>query len=132
MNYLLDTHTFLWMLFDDEKFSKPAKTTLTDLDHAIYVSTITYWEIALKYALGKLELQSITPDQLPALARKLLLQTLPLSVEDASTFYQLPRLSHKDPFDRLIIWQAIRGNLTLISKDEWIEDYQRFGLHLLW
>ncbi len=132
MNYLLDTHTFLWVIFDDEKLSTTAKDAIRTLENEIYISTITYWEIALKYATDKLELEGITPDELPQYARSIDIQTLTISEEEASTFYKLPKMHHKDPFDRLIIWQAIRRNLTLISKDRNMLDYQGFGLQLLW
>jgi PIN domain nuclease of toxin-antitoxin system len=132
MNYLLDTHTFLWVIFDDEKLSQNAKDAIRKLENDIYVSTITYWEIALKYSIGKLELEGTTPDELPQHARRIDIATLTVSEEEASTFYKLPKMHHKDPFDRLIIWQAIRRNLTLISKDRNMLDYQSFGLQLLW
>jgi PIN domain nuclease of toxin-antitoxin system len=132
MNYLLDTHTFLWLLFDAAKLSTTAQAILTNVEHTLSVSTVTYWEISLKHALGKLELQGITPDQLPACAHKLLLQALPITEEDAATFYQLPRVAHKDPFDRLLIWQAIRHELTLISKDQQLLQYAGMGLHFVW
>jgi len=132
MNYLLDTHTFLWVIFDDEKLSQNGKDAIRKLENNIYVSTITYWEIALKYSLGKLELEGITPDELPHHARSIDIETLTISEEEASTFYKLPKMYHKDPFDRLIIWQTIRRNLTLISKDQNMLDYQRFGLQILW
>ena len=132
MNYLLDTHTFLWGIFDDEKLSVNAKEAMRTLENDIYVSTITYWEIALKYATGKLELEGIVPDELPQQARRIDIQTLTISEEEASTFYKLPKMHHKDPFDRLIIWQAISRSMTLISKDRNMPDYQKFGLQLLW
>lgn len=132
MNYLIDTHVFLWVLFDDEKLSNLAQKTIRDFGNRVYVSLITYWEISLKYAWGKLELQGVLPDELPAYANMLALETLNLSEKDVSTFYQFPRSQHKDPFDRFIVWQAIRHNLTLISKDKPISAYQRLGLQLLW
>lgn len=132
MNYLIDTHVFLWVLFDDEKLSDLAQKTLRDAENRVYVSLITYWEISLKYALGKLELQGVLPDELPAYANMLALETLNLSEKDVSTFYQLPRSQHKDPFDRFIVWQAIRHHLTLISKDKSLSAYQSLGLQLLW
>ena len=59
MNYLLDTHSFLWVLFDDEKLSERSREIIKDPDNDIFVSVITYWEISLKYAIGKLELEGI-------------------------------------------------------------------------
>ncbi len=132
MTYLLDTHTLLWTLFEDEKLSAKAREAISNAENQIYVSVISYWEISLKYALGKLELEGITPDELPEKAKEIDIETMELSEEDAITFYKLPRLKHKDPFDRLIIWQAIRRDLPLISKDKSMEDYQPFGLVALW
>ena len=79
-----------------------------------------------------MELEGITPDELPEKSKEIDIETMELSEEDAITFYRLPRLKHKDPFDRLIIWQAIRRDLPLISKDKNMEDYQPFGLVTLW
>ena len=132
MTYLLDTHTLLWALFEDEKLSVKAREAISDADNEIYVSVISYWEISLKYAIGKLELEGITPDELPEKAKEIAIETLDLLEDDAITFYKLPRLKHKDPFDRLIIWQAIRRDIPLISKDKNMEDYQQFGLETLW
>ncbi len=132
MTYLLDTHTLLWTLFEDEKLSAKAREVISDADNEIYVSVISYWEISLKFALGKLELKGITPDELPEKAKEIAIETMDLSENDAITFYKLPRLKHKDPFDRLIIWQAICRDIPLISKDKNMADYQQFGLETLW
>ena len=132
MTYLLDTHTLLWTLFEDEKLSEKAREAISNAENEIYVSVLSYWEISLKYALGKLELEGITPDELPEKAKEIDIETMELSEEDVITFYKLPHLKHKDPFDRLIIWQAIRRDLPLISKDKIMQDYQKFGLVTLW
>lgn len=131
MKYLLDTHSLLWVLFEDEKLSDKAKSAIRNLDNEVYVSIVSYWEISLKYALGKLELQGITPEELPIKAKEVGIDTLEVSEEEASTFYKLPRLKHKDPFDRLIIWQAINQQITLISKDKLVKEYRKFGLEIL-
>jgi len=132
MKYLLDTHTLLWVLFEDEKLSEKAGAAIRNPDNEIYVSTITYWEISLKYSISKIELEGITPEQLPQKAKEIGIKTLEVSEYEASTFYKLPKVKHKDPFDRIIIWQAINRNITLISKDKKMSDYQKFGLKILW
>ena len=132
MRYLLDTHVFLWSLFADEKLSSRARAVISDVSQVIAVSTITYWEIALKYALGKLELEGVTPDELPRYATAMGMISCSPSAEDAATFYQLPKDIHKDPFDRLIVWLAIRNEMTLISKDKHVADYQAYGLKVVW
>lgn len=132
MKYLLDTHTLLWVLFEDENLSEKAKAVIINPHNQIFVSILTYWEISLKFAIGKLELEGITPEELVQKAKEINIETLDISENEVSTFYKLPRLKHKDPFDRLIIWQAINRNIALISKDRQLKDYQKFGLEVLW
>ena len=131
MKYLIDTHIFLWSLFSPEKISKPIAIILREPNNQIFVSTITFWEIALKFSLNKLELEGITPGELPEFANKMNYDFLSLNAEDASSFYLLPRISHKDPFDRMLNWQAIREKLVLISKDSKISAYEEYGLKTL-
>ncbi len=132
MKYLLDTHTLLWVLFEDEKLSNTAKEIIINSENEIFVSIITYWEIALKYGTGKLQLENITPAEIPLKSKEINIETLILSETEASTFYKLPKIRHKDPFDRLIIWQAIHKNMTLISKDKAMKEYEQFGFNVLW
>ncbi len=93
---------------------------------------ITYWEISLKYSIQKLELRGISPDELLGKAKEVGIEILELGEGDAVSFHSLPKLKHKDPFDRLIIWQAIRQELTLISKDKELKEYAKHGLTMLW
>lgn len=86
MRYLLDTHTFLWVLFDDDKLSAGARNVLTDIDSEIYVSLVTYWEISLKYSLGKLDLTGIRPDELPQKAEETEIFSLEVSEEDMNQY----------------------------------------------
>ena len=132
MKYLLDTHSFLWTLFDDAKLPERAREIIKDPDNDIFVSVTTNWEISLKYAIGKLEFEGITPDELPEKSKMIGIETLQILEEEASSFYRLQKTKHKDPFDRMIIWQAIKRNLTLISKDEGIKIYKPLGLKFLW
>ncbi len=132
MNYLLDTHTFLWAIFDTQKLSREAKEVILDPQNSIYVSLVTFWEISLKYSLGKLELENISPEELPLVSREAGFETLSLSGKEVSSFHHLTRSSHKDPFDRLIIWQAIHNDFILISKDRRLYDYQESGLRITW
>ncbi len=131
MKYLIDTHIFLWSLFSPEKISRHAAKIIKESDNRIFVSTITFWEIALKFSLNKLELEGIMPDALPEFANKMSFELLSLSAEDAASFYHLPRITHKDPFDRMLIWQAIREKMVLISKDSRIAAYKDYGLKTL-
>src|SRR5450432_1695188 len=98
MNYLLDTHALLWFLFLPEKLSAATKKILADSNHEIYISVISFWEIALKHSLGKLELIKIKPEEIPAACKKSGFEILTLTEAEAISFYQLPRVIHKDPF----------------------------------
>jgi len=132
MNLLLDTHGFLWSLFTPEKLSKGALRQIKSTDNDVAVSGVTFWEISLKYALGKLELTGIEPDELPDFADQMNLEIVPLTAAEASSFHKLPRLTHKDPFDRIIIWQAIQRGMTLITKDRDFGAYRNLGLRTFW
>lgn len=131
MRYLLDTHILLWALFDPKKISTVARKILRSQENSIFVSVVSFWEISLKYALNKLALQGIEPHELPDYASQINFEILGLSSEDAASFHQLSRLSHKDPFERMIIWQAIRNEMTLISKDKEFGEYEKFGLSIV-
>jgi len=132
MNLLLDTHGFLWSLFTPDKLSKAAVREIKSPNNDVAVSVVTFWEISLKYALGKLELTGVKPEELPDFAGQMNLEILPITAAEASSFHKLPRLSHKDPFDRIIIWQAIQRKMTLVSKDHDFKAYHKFGLRTFW
>ena len=132
MNYLIDTHTFLWAVFDPDRLGSKARSILQDPDQVIHVSAVSFWEISLKYAIGKLELFNILPDQFPEVAKRMEFEILNLTPQEAATFYKLPKVGHQDPFDRLIIWQAIHQKMVLISKDQRFRLYKEIGLKLIW
>jgi PIN domain nuclease of toxin-antitoxin system len=132
MNYLLDTHTFLWSLFAPEELSESAAQEIKSPGNEVSISVITLWEISLKYALGKLDLEGIEPDELPQSAENMGIDILPLSASEAAGFHRLPRLGHKDPFDRLLIWQAIQQKMVLISNDAQFDKYRKSGLKRFW
>ena len=132
MNFLLDTHSFLWLVFDSSKLSKSAREVLENMENTIFLSSVSFWEISLKHSLGKLILENRLPTDLVDAAEKLKLDILNLSASEAASFYKLPKATHKDPFDRIIIWQAIYGKMTLITKDRHFEDYKKMGLKTIW
>ncbi len=132
MKYILDTHSLLWSLLLPEKLTKRARSAILDSENAVVVSVVTFWEISLKFALGKLELTGLAPDDLPAAAQETGLDIIPLDVSEAASFHRLPKLAHKDPFDRLIAWQAIQRKLVLISADREFHNYRKHGLRVLW
>jgi PIN domain nuclease of toxin-antitoxin system len=132
MNCLLDTHAFLWAAMSPEKLSHEARAVILDVTDDIWVSVVTFWEVSLKFALGKIELRGVTPAELPEAATQMGFGLLTLAPQDAATFHQLPRLQHQDPFDRMLVWQAIRQHLTLLSKDSELSQYQAHGLRVWW
>ncbi|SFP50887.1 type II toxin-antitoxin system VapC family toxin [Hydrogenimonas thermophila] len=127
--YLIDTHIFLWLVFDPEKVNTKKLEILKDPQNKIFIASISFWEISLKYNLGKLSLSGLTPDELPKVAQKMGIDTLEIEKEVMASFYKLPKVqTHKDPFDRIIIWQCINDNITLISQDRKFSEYESFGL----
>lgn len=132
MSCLLDTHALLWALFDPSRLGKKATNSIRNPEVTVSVSVVSFWEISLKYATGKLELSGVMPDDFPAIVRQSGFDILPIAASDAATFHHLPRMEHKDPFDRLIIWQAISHKLTLISQDSAFDAYRKLGLKVLW
>lgn len=132
MKGLLDTHVFLWAVFSPEKLSASARSLIQDANNSLFISTISFWEISLKYGMGKLELQGCSPEELPEVASAMQLELLHPSAEELASFHRLPRVAHKDPFDRLIIWQALQKQLQFVSKDQRLSEYQALGLKVVW
>lgn len=131
MNYLVDTHIFLWSVFSPKKISKKVRDILIKGEFIKYVSLITFWEISLKYQLGKLQLKNILPDELPEIAKKSGFEILNLSAETVSSFYKLPKLKNKDPFDRMLAWQAISKDLSFLTQDQDFSHYEEQGLKII-
>ena len=132
MNYLLDTHVLLWTLFESRKLSNIVKQIILNPDCNIFVSIFSFWEISLKYGLGKISLNNIKPDDLPDITQKSGIELLYANPLELSSSYKLPKTYHKDPFDRIIIWQCIQNDFILLSKDIQIQQYKDFGLKVTW
>jgi len=132
MNYLLDTHTLIWAITENEKLSLIVQQTLENNNNTIFISAISFWEVALKFPSGKLEFQGFLPEDLPKLSLESGFQLLPLSPDESSTYHKLALTNHKDPFDRMLIWQAINRDLIFISKDKHVTQYNVVGLKTLW
>ena len=131
MNYLLDTHSFLWALTDPGKLGDRSSQILESSTNDIFLSVVSFWEISLKFSLGKLDLKGITPAEMPHAARAMQLAILPVESEDAATLHTLRKTTHKDPFDRMIVWQCIRRQWPLISSDRLLGSYESQGLILV-
>lgn len=132
MNCLVDTHCLLWSLIEPQRIEKPVQAILESDEHVKYVSSVSFWEISLKYALGKLELEGTTPEEILETSGESGFELLQLDPREAATSYQLPKIAdHKDPFDRMLIWQCIQRDLTMVSSDPRMREYKGFGLRLL-
>jgi PIN domain nuclease of toxin-antitoxin system len=131
MTYLLDTHYVLWAVADADRISRKIKYILTNPDFRVIVSTVSFWEISLKNALGKLEISGFTPEELPGACTRIGFEIKHLSHQDTSTYHRLKAAYHKDPFDRMLIWQAIRNDYIFITEDKQVKQYVPEGLKLL-
>jgi PIN domain nuclease of toxin-antitoxin system len=132
MAYLLDTHALLWVIGDSKQFSKKVAAIIEDQNNQIYVSSISLWEISLKFKIGKLNLTGFTPEDIPKFLEKLNINIIELNQEDASSYYKLKENFHRDPFDRMLIWQCINRKYTFISKDSEMKNYKISGLKTIW
>lgn len=122
MKILLDTCTFLWLLEDSPKLSTLARKLYQEPEHEYYLSAVSVWEIASKHLFGKLTLPA-PPEILVPQQRQLLgLFSLPLTEEAALHVRRLPLL-HKDPFDRMLVAQALLDGMTILTPDPAINQY---------
>jgi PIN domain nuclease of toxin-antitoxin system len=119
MKLLLDTHILIWWLTQDQKLSQTEIDIITDSDNIIFVSAATAWEIAVKKMIGKLE----APDDLPAALAANNFFELPITIEHSQKLYQLP-LHHQDPFDRIMVAQALAEDLIFMTRDAKIMCYE--------
>jgi PIN domain nuclease of toxin-antitoxin system len=119
---LLDTCTFLWIVGGAPDLSSHARELFVDPDNEVYLSVVSAWEIALKHAAGRLPLPG-SPEQLvPAERRRHGIDTLGLDEESALHLGRLPPL-HRDPFDRMLVCQAIVHGLVILGPDPLITQY---------
>jgi PIN domain nuclease of toxin-antitoxin system len=118
MNLLLDTHVILWCLSAPAKLHADTRDKLQDPGNAVFVSAVSAWEMEIKRALGKLR----APADLAEQVRQRRFTELPLHLRHVRALRGLPRL-HRDPFDRMLVAQAIADNLALVSHDERVRAY---------
>lgn len=121
MNFLLDTHTFLWYLQESDQLSSQAAETLENTDHCLYLSIANLWELAIKLGIGKLKLQN-SFHELETILEQLSIRVLPITFADTEFYLSLP-LHHRDPFDRMLIAQAINHSLSIVSADAVFDAY---------
>ena len=122
MNILLDTCAFLWIAKDASKLSPTAYQSFKSTANTIFLSSISAWEISVKYRIGKLNLPYSPEQFIPRERKRHFINKLPLSENDTFQLAQLPDI-HKDPFDRILICQAIENGLTILTPDRHIQQY---------
>ena len=133
MMYLLDTHAFIWATLETNKLGKNSKEIIFNKSNEIYVSTVSFWEISLKTRIKKFFFENINIEDFPQFAREMDFTIVDMQENEAIGFQGLAlKENHKDPFDRMLIWQAISRKMTLISKDELFDQYKDDGLKLVW
>ena len=121
MNFLLDTHTFIWFSEGDEQLSSTALTLIQDPNNRIFVSTISVWEMAIKINLSKLPL--VNPlQQLVANLQKQQIELITPTLNAIYSIQNLP-LFHRDPFDRMLIALALDQKLSIIGRDVIFDSY---------
>ena len=128
MKILLDTHVFLWIIFDATGLSAKAKKIFLDEGNDLFLSLASMWEIAIKCSLGKLTLKQPMAKFLPEQLQENSIMQLEISFRHIVGVAALP-FHHRDPFDRLIISQAIQENLPILSSDTAFDAY---NIQRLW
>ncbi len=118
MRLLLDTHILIWAFENDPLLGDPARGALQDTGNALFLSTASLWEIAIKAGKGKLKMPPTILDVLTEMT----VSILPVSAAHALATAALPQL-HGDPFDRMLVAQARSEELTLMTRDRRLQDY---------
>ncbi len=127
MNLLLDTHVFLWYITGDEQLPKKVVKTITDKSNRCFISIASIWEIVIKLSIDKLEIKGGFKTIEDFLENNDF-EILPIDFDDAKTLLKMDYF-HRDPFDRMIIAQAMTSDLKVISKDKHFKSYH---VELIW
>ena len=122
MRLLLDTHAFLWWCTDDPRLSLAVIDSVADASNEVYLSAVSPWEIAIKARLGRLELPSPPRDFVRHMIVRHALAVLPITLDHSLRDFDLPSL-HADPFDRLLVCQALAEDMKLVTNDRAIMQY---------
>ncbi|TAK73243.1 MAG: type II toxin-antitoxin system VapC family toxin [Gammaproteobacteria bacterium] len=122
MKILLDTHAFLWLIADAPELSKKAKKIFLDEENDLFLSLASIWEMAIKLSLGKLKLKPPIEKFIPKQLQENSILQLEINFRHVVGVASLP-FHHRDPFDRLIISQAIQENLPILSNDVAFDAY---------
>jgi len=127
--FLLDTHTFLWFITANPKLSNSARLLIEDIANKRLLSIASLWEITIKASQGKLKLSIPFTDLVTTQIQDNAISLLPIMSEHLKIMFTLP-FYHKDPFDRLLIAQAIAESIPIITKDAIFQQYD--NLQVIW
>jgi PIN domain nuclease of toxin-antitoxin system len=127
MDLLLDTHAFIWFLNGDSQLPASVKNLIADTSNRCFVSIGSIWEVAIKSSLNKLELQGDF-NQIAGFLNSNDIEVLPITFEHIQRLLQLD-FYHRDPFDRIIIAQALTENLSVATRDKIFHEY---GVNIIW
>src|SRR5919197_2969757 len=116
MRLLLDTHIFLWYISGDARLPEHLGDSIRNPDHDVYLSVVSLWEAIVKHQLGKLPLPQSPESYIPTQRARHQIASLSLYEASVRHLTQLPAI-HRDPFDRLLICQAIEHGLTIVTVD---------------
>ena len=122
MKILLDTHIFLWFISGDSRLSTDVRDAIRDPDNEIYLSVVSVWESIVKYQLGKLPLPEPPETYLPKQRSLHQIASLALDETSVAQLAKLPPL-HRDPFDRMLICQAVQNSLIIATVDSAVRAY---------
>jgi len=122
MKLLLDTHIFLWYIRRDRKLSDDFRDSIRNPANEVYLSVVSLWEAIIKYRIGKLSLPQAPEIYLPIQRERHRIASLVLDEASVSQLANLPEL-HRDPFDRMLICQAIEHGLTIVTVDQALRVY---------
>ena len=129
MNYLLDTHVWLWWTAGSPRISTQARRLFDERENDLFLSAASAWEIAIKSRLGRLTLRSSVETYVTSLLASQSIRALDVTVVHAAATSELP-LHHGDPFDRILVAQARCEGMTLVTADRAIEPYEVAQLRL--
>lgn len=128
---LLDT-LFIWALTDTRRLTTPVKDLIENVSNELYISSVSFWEISIKLRNKRLASIGREPSTLIKAAETMGSIPIPITPVEAASQSSLIENTHFDPFDRMLIWQAISRKLTLVSGDADFKRFKKNGLKLLW
>ncbi len=128
MKVLLDTHAFLWLITDEDRLSENARQTFLNTENSLFFSAASLWEICIKKSLGKISLKDGWFQTIKEEMAINTIQWLPIEMTHCAEVTELP-FYHRDPFDRMLIAQAIIEDMKLLSQDSCLSDY---AVELIW